>query len=133
MRLFVKQSNCVRRRECGVKTTLAALTWIFPIPLSVAVALISIPMLGILGASIARALSMLLGLLLTWYFVRRKITVKLDFQAILKSLLASGFMAFVMEALQLLYYSRFLLPVYLSVGLAYLLALRALKAVSTAE
>jgi O-antigen/teichoic acid export membrane protein len=77
---------------------------------------------------------MLLSLVLTWYFVRRKIAVKLDTQAILKSLVASGGMALVMEALQLLYYSRFLLPVYLLVGLlAYLLAMRALKAMSTAD
>jgi len=43
-------------------------------------------------------------------------------------------MALVMEALQLFYYSRFLLPAYLAVGLlAYLLAMRALKAMSTAD
>jgi hypothetical protein len=43
-------------------------------------------------------------------------------------------MALVMEALQLLYYSRFLLPAYLAVGfLAYLLGMRALKAMSTAD
>jgi O-antigen/teichoic acid export membrane protein len=116
------------------ETMLAALASILPIPLSVAFALISIPMLGILGASIARALSMLLSLGLTWYFVRRNIAVKLDSQAILKSLVASGGMALVMEALQLFYYSRFLLPVYLLVGfLAYLLGMRALKAVGTAD
>ena len=70
----------------------------------------------------------------TWYFLRRKIVVKLDTQAILKSLAASGFMALVMEVLQLLYYSRFLLPVYLAVGfLAYLLALRAVKAMTAAD
>ena len=114
------------------ETTLAALVSILPIPLSVAVALISIPVLGILGASIARAFSMLLSLLLTWYFVRRKIVVKLHSKAILKSIVASFGMALVMEALQLLYYSRFLLPVYLLVGfLAYILAMRALKAISS--
>jgi O-antigen/teichoic acid export membrane protein len=116
------------------ETTLSALASILPLPLSVVFALISIPVLGILGASIARALSMVLSLLLIWYFVRRKITVRLDFKAILKSVLASGGMALVMEALQLLYYSRFLLPVYLLVGLlAYLLAMRALKAVTPAD
>jgi O-antigen/teichoic acid export membrane protein len=116
------------------ETMLAALASILPIPLSVAFAFISIPMLGILGASIARALSMLLSLLLTWYFLRRKIVVKLDSQAILKSIVASGGMALVMEALQLLNYSRFLLPVYLLVGLfAYLLGMRALKAMGTAD
>jgi O-antigen/teichoic acid export membrane protein len=116
------------------ETTLSALTSILPLPLSVAVALISIPVLGIVGASIGRALSMLLYLVLNWYFVRRKITVKLHSQAILKSLVASGGMALVMEALQLFYYSRFLLPVYLLVGfLAYLLGMRALKAMGTAD
>jgi O-antigen/teichoic acid export membrane protein len=116
------------------ETTLAALSSIVPIPLGVAFAFILIPVLGILGASIARAFSMLLSLLLVWYFVRRKIAVKLDSRAILKSIVASGGMALVMEALQLLHYSRFLLPVYLLVGLlAYLLALRALKALTPAD
>jgi O-antigen/teichoic acid export membrane protein len=116
------------------ETTLAALASILPIPLSVGFALISIPVLGILGASIARALSMLLSLLLTWYFLRRTIVVKLDLRAVLKSMVASGGMALVMEALQLFYYSRFLLPVYLLVGfLAYLLGMRALKAMTPAD
>jgi hypothetical protein len=48
-------------------------------------------------------------------------------QTISKSVVASGGMALVMEAVQLFYYSRFLLPVYLAVGLlAYLLGMRAL-------
>ena len=116
------------------ETRLAALTSILPIPLGVAAALILVSVMGIVGASIARALAMLLSLGLTWYFVRRKITVKLDSHTILKSLLASGGMALVMEALQLFYYSRFLLPVYLAVGfLAYLLGMRALKAMGTAD
>jgi len=85
-----------------------------------------------LGASIARALSMLLSLVVTWYFVARKITIKLHSQAILKSVVAGGALALAAEALQLLYYSKFLLPVYLLVGfLAYLLGMRALKAIST--
>ena len=116
------------------ETLLAALTSLLPIPLSVGLALISIPVLGILGASVARALSMLVSLLLTWYFVRRKIAVKLDNQTIMKSITASVVMALVMEAIQLLYYSRFLLPIYLFVGLlAYLLGMRALKAMSNAD
>jgi O-antigen/teichoic acid export membrane protein len=73
----------------------------------------SIPTLGIRGASLARGLSMLFSLLLTWYFVRRKILVKLDSQVIMKSVAASGAMALSMEAVQLLHYSRFLLPLHL--------------------
>lgn len=116
------------------ETTLLALASILSLPLSFAVAFISIPMLGILGASIARALSMLISLVLTWYFVRRKIVVKLDSEAILKSILASGGMALVMEALQLFYYSRFLLPAYLAVGFfAYLFGMRALNAMRATD
>ena len=114
------------------ETTLAAVDGILPIPFGVAVELISTPILGILGASIAKALSMVLSFLVAWYFVRRKITIKLHSQAILKSVVAGGALALAAEALQLLYYSKFLLPVYLLVGfLAYLLGMRALKAIST--
>jgi hypothetical protein len=39
-----------------------------------------------------------------------------------------------MEAFQLLYYSRYLLPVYLAIGLAvYLLGMRTLRAVNVAD
>ena len=116
------------------ETLLAALASLLPIPVSVVVALASIPALGIVGASIARALSMLLSLLLTWYFVRRKMRVKLDLQAIMKSIVASAVMALAMEAMQSLYYSRFLLPLYLCAGLlVYLLAMRTLRAVNEAD
>jgi hypothetical protein len=52
----------------------------------------------------------------------------------MKSIVAGGAMALIMEALQLLYYSRFLLPLYLMVGvLVNLLAMRALRAMNTAD
>jgi hypothetical protein len=50
---------------------------------------------------------MLFGLLLTRHFVLRKILVKLDYTVIMKSVVPSGAMALIMEALQLPYYSRF--------------------------
>jgi O-antigen/teichoic acid export membrane protein len=116
------------------ETLLAALASILPIPISVAVALLAIPTLGIVGASVARGLSMLLGLLFTWYFVKRKIPVKLDNATILKSILASVVMAAALEAMQLVYYNKFLLLVYMVVGLVvYLLAMRALKALNPAD
>jgi len=116
------------------ETLLAALASLLPIPVSVVVALFSIPVLGIVGASIARGLSMILSLLLTWYFVRRKIPVKVDTQAIMKSIVASGVMALVMEACQLWHYSRFLLSLYVAVGLVvYLLAMRAMRGVNDAD
>jgi O-antigen/teichoic acid export membrane protein len=111
------------------ETLLASLTSLIPLPLSIGLALISIPRLGILGASIARCFSMLLSLILTWYFLRGKIVLRLDYRAIAQSVAASGLMALVMEAAQLLFYSRLLLPFYVAVGfLVYLLALRMLRA-----
>jgi O-antigen/teichoic acid export membrane protein len=116
------------------ETLLAASVSLLALPLSLGVELASIPVLGILGASIARGLSMLLSLLLTWYLVRRKIPIKLDYQAITKSAAASLAMALVMWSLQLLYYSRFLLPLYLAIGaLVYLFAIRELKMLNTAD
>jgi O-antigen/teichoic acid export membrane protein len=116
------------------ETLLAASTTLLPLPLSVALALIAIPRLGILGASIARGLSMVFSLVLTWYFLRRKILVRLDYGAIVKSVLASAVMALVMGTIQLLYYIRILLPVYLLIGLiVYLLGLRALKLITIAD
>jgi O-antigen/teichoic acid export membrane protein len=116
------------------ETLLAALTFILPIPLGVGLALISIPAIGIVGAAIARGFTMVLGLLLTWYCVRRKIAAQLDYTTIMKSVMASGVMALSMEALQLLVYSRFLLPLYLAVGLlVYLLAMRAFRAMNAAD
>jgi O-antigen/teichoic acid export membrane protein len=116
------------------ETLLSALTSLLPIPLSIVVALVSVPVLGIVGASIARGLSMLLSVLLTWYFVRRKIVVKLDSQGIMKSIAASGAMAFSMEALQLLYYSRLLLPLYLLGGASvYILAMRELRGINRSD
>jgi O-antigen/teichoic acid export membrane protein len=116
------------------ETLLAALSSLIPIPLGVVVALVSIPWLGILGASIARALSIVISALLTWYFVRRKIVIRLDNRVAIKSIVASAVMVSAMEATQLFHYSRYLLPVYLSVGLlVYLLAMRALRAVNAAD
>jgi multisubunit Na+/H+ antiporter MnhE subunit len=77
---------------------------------------------------------MVLSLLLTYLFVRRKIAIKLDSQAILKSVAASVAMLGAMEAFQVWYYSRFLMPAYLLVGLlVYVVAMRFLKAVTTAD
>lgn len=116
------------------ETLLAALTAIIPVPLGIGVALISIPLLGILGAAIARAVSMLLSLFLTWYFVRRKISIKLDMGALTKSLAASAVMALAVGAMQLLHYSRFFLPAYVVVGVfVYLLAMRGLRAINIAD
>ena len=116
------------------ETMLAALTSIIPIPIGVAVAFLIIPGLGILGASVARALSMILSLALCWYFLKRKINVKFNFPVVRNSVLASICMALAMQAAQLFHYNRFLLPAYVLIGLlTYILVMRKLKEIDASD
>ena len=72
---------------------------------------------------------MLFSLVLTFVFLRRKFPVALDLEAVAKSIAASFAMVAIIELDQVLWYSKFLLPIYVVSGLAaYLLALRFLKA-----
>jgi len=77
---------------------------------------------------------MVFSLILTWYFVKLKIPLKLDNGTIIKSVVASSAMALGVQLLQMVYYSRFLLPLYFLAGAAlYLVAIRALRAATTTD
>jgi len=89
-----------------------------------------VPLLGLIGASLARVLAMILGTVFTIVIVTRKVSIRLDFQAISKSLIAGIVMATVVLAVQIPYYDKFLLPVYVVVGgIVYLAMLRILRTV----
>lgn len=85
--------------------------------------------LDIVGASIARGIAMPLGLALSIWILKKKINLKLDREAFWKSLAASLAMAATVIIVQHLWYSKYLLPVYVFVGGAiYLTMLRTLHA-----
>jgi O-antigen/teichoic acid export membrane protein len=89
-----------------------------------------LPAYGIVGASAARGLSILLAGVLVIPVSSRKMALRLDFGSIAKPLFASSLMAIVLFALQLVYYAKFVLLVYVLVGgIIYIISLRLLKAV----
>ncbi len=98
--------------------------------MAVASAYFLLPYFGITGASIARGLVMVVSLALTIIALRRKKAVSIDLETFWKTLVAGGVMAGVLVLVQMVYYSRILLPAYIILGgIIYLAALRLLKAV----
>lgn len=104
------------------------------VAISIVLAYMLLPIWGIVGASIARALAMTLGATLTVLMLSRKIAIQLDLRAIAKNLFAGASMALVVAAVQLVTYSKFMLPLYMLIGtVVYLIMLRLLKAVDAAD
>jgi O-antigen/teichoic acid export membrane protein len=112
------------------ETKLFALVTGITVPVGLAVAWTLLPVWGILAAATSRAVVMVLFALLMIIMIRRKITLRIDLHAIAKPLFAGVVMMLVVIAVQLVSYSKFLLPLYVFVGIVtYLIMLRALRAV----
>ena len=104
---------------------------------SVASSLLLLPTLkvtGLSGLAIMRGVSMLLTLLLTLYFLSKIIKVEIDKETFIKTLVSSLIMASVVFFMQQVYYSKFLLPFYIFIGvLTYLAEIRVFKVLSGAD
>ena len=88
-----------------------------------------LPPFGILGLSIARGITMLSSLFLLIWVLRKKIKLTLDKEAFWKSLTSSAIMAIVVSGVEHLWYSNYLLPIYLALGtITYLGMLKILNA-----
>jgi O-antigen/teichoic acid export membrane protein len=97
---------------------------------SIGLALILLPISGIVGAAIARAVGMILMAALVLVAVHNKLGLRIDKEGIWKSNVAAIVMAGTLMVLQFFMYRELLLPVYAAIGLAvYLAMLRLLKAV----
>jgi O-antigen/teichoic acid export membrane protein len=98
--------------------------------LAVASAYVLLPLMGITGASVARGLVMVASLVLTIIVLKKKNAVSIDLETLWKTLVAGGLMAGVLVLVQMMFYSSYLLPAYMVLGLiVYLVTLRFLKAV----
>jgi len=116
------------------ETMLYALTIVLPLAIGVGFALVTIPSMGIVAASTARGIAMVLNLILCVVLLRRKFPVTFDNVAIIKSLAASLSMAAVIWLAQWVVYAPILLPLYALCGIfTYLITLRALRAVTVAD
>jgi len=93
-----------------------------------------LPIFGITGAAIARGIAMLLGLALSVSFLKKRINLKLDREALGKSLIAGLAMAAAVSLVEYVWYSKYLLPLYaLTGGLTYLTMLRVLHAATKTD
>jgi O-antigen/teichoic acid export membrane protein len=109
-----------------------AVMWItvLSVVLALGSAYVLLPIFGIIGASIARGVAMVASLGVTVVVLRRKRAMGIDVDMAWKSLVASGVMAGVLLAVQMVVYSILLLPLYVVLGaVVYLILLRVLKAV----
>jgi len=111
------------------ETAASSLISIGSVALSLTVAFALVPLFGMVGAAVARGLSLIATTGLTILFLRRKLSLHLDLEAFSKSIIAGGTMAVVVMALQIWFHSRFLLLGCVLVGgVTYLVMLRLLKA-----
>jgi O-antigen/teichoic acid export membrane protein len=116
------------------ETNIAAMITGVTVVLGVALAYMLLPEWGIIGAAAARALAMILGTVLLILILSRKITLELDLRLVAKTLIAGTTMAAVVVAVQLVEYSKFMLPLYALVGtVVYLIMLRLLKTVDASD
>jgi O-antigen/teichoic acid export membrane protein len=113
------------------ETGLYAVTVIVPLIASITVAFLTISSLGIVAASTARGLAMVLNLVLSLMLVQKKLSVTPDVKSVGKSFISGVALGLVTYLCQVVWYNRLLLPVYLLCGgLAYVFSMRILGAVS---
>jgi O-antigen/teichoic acid export membrane protein len=92
------------------------------------------PHWGIIAASAGRAVIIILIAALQTLILRRKTPLQLDLRTVTRTLIAGGVMAVLVAVVQLIYYSKFLLPLYGLVGLVtYVVMLRLLRVVDRAD
>jgi O-antigen/teichoic acid export membrane protein len=112
------------------ETLLSSIVSVISVIGSIAFAFVLLPVEGILGAAVARGVGTLLMAALTLIAVKRKNFLRLDVEAIWKSNVAAISMAAVLIFIQFFVHSKFLLPLYVVIGLGvYLAMLRVLKAI----
>lgn len=97
--------------------------------MSLSTAILLVPPSGILGASLARGIGMIVSTILTFLMLRRKMQLRLDIRMMSATFAAGLIMAGIVVAIQALIYSALLLPMYVIIGaVVYLVGLRVMRA-----
>ena len=90
--------------------------------------------LGLNGLAIIKGVSIVVTLALIMYFTSKVVRVEIDREAFLKTLISASIMAVVVFAVQHIYYSKFLLPLYVAVGATiYAAEIRILKMIDSRD
>lgn len=112
------------------ESRLASLSSVITVIVSFAFALVLAPPFGMFGAATARCAGMIFGTISVILFLKRRMQLQFDVDGIKKSLIAGAVMAGVLFFIETLFYSRFMMPVYIAIGgIVYLAMLRFLKAI----
>ena len=92
--------------------------------------MVTVPILGPIGASIASALTLILTFVFLYFVTARKIDLKIDRDALWKSWVAGLVMVGVLVISQTILANRFYVPIHILIGVVvYLTMLRILHAV----
>ena len=111
------------------KTITSAIVTILSVLIPFFLGILLISNFGVLGAAMARGISLIVALVLSVLILRRILKVRFDLGAYRSAWLASLAMGVAVLALQFFFYSKYLLPVYIAVGSAvFVLSLRLLHA-----
>jgi O-antigen/teichoic acid export membrane protein len=115
------------------RTVTQALVTIGSILIPILIGVLLIPELGIVGASIARGASFALDLVISILILRRLLNIRLDLKAYSSSLIAGLVMAAVVLTVQFVFYSKYLLPVYVLIGALVFIAVLRLTRIVTED
>jgi O-antigen/teichoic acid export membrane protein len=116
------------------RTVTSAAVTITSIILPVFVGVMLIPDFGIIGASVARGLSLLIALGISLIILNRMLKLSLDIRAYGHAWVASIMMAAVTLTFERAIYSKYLLPAYVLTGaVTFLVSLRLLRALGTSD
>ena len=95
-------------------------------------AYVLLPEFGIVGTSIGRAVAIILTATLQFLILKSILALRLNFRMVAKTIVAGATMVAVVVAVQMVGYSKFLLPLYATIGvLIYLMMFRLLKIVDS--
>jgi len=113
------------------KKTLAVLaTNMVSMVVSLTMFLTTLNKLGAAGMAIIKGVSVLISFVLAFIILRKIIAIKIDKEALWKSLISGIAMTIIVKAVELTWPSMYMLPLYITVGGAvYLILLKVLKAI----
>jgi len=116
------------------ETSVVAVISIVSTVLGLAGVYVLLPEFGIVGASIGRAGAIILTAILQFLLLNRVIELRLDFRMVAKTIVAGASVAAIVVLVQLVGYSKFLLPIYAMIGvMVYLVMFRFLKLVDSED
>lgn len=93
-----------------------------------------LPSMGLMGMAIMRGMAIIVSFVLLILVIRRRVALKLDSEALLKSWVAATVMALSVYLMEQAFLNKYLLPLYVLTGVVvYISALKALKAVNKGD